>query len=249
MVTVPKAPYKWMAFYFAALIVGAVGIAWYAIQRQEGEVLHRPAEIMVVAEDSTRTATAAVVPAPTPTPSATPVADGPADKLPGHVVVPETPIPTGQKSEQSDLFAHNVEHERRLPADRLMPLDRGEPREGPPRDKREAEQLLEEAKGQTTQMDWGRARGLYERVSKGRFRRAEGLLGLANVAWQTNDVDAAIGYAARMMLGHAYLKNGAYDQAIAQYHAVLKNNPGSKEAHKSLREAQRQQARASSSRP
>jgi eukaryotic-like serine/threonine-protein kinase len=258
VVTVPKAPYKWMAFYFAALIVGGVGIAWYAIQRQDGELLHRPAEIMVVAEETSHAAQVpAAVAAPgiaAPAPTAAASADGPSDTLPGHVVVAETPIPTGQRSEQSDLFAHTVEHERHPPSDRLMPL-KEEQHEGPPHDKREAEQLLDEAKVQTTQMDWQRARGLYERVSKGRFRRAEGLLGLANVAWQTNDVDAAIGYAqkaleagggdaARMMLGHAYLKNGAYDQAIAQYHAVLKNNPGSKEAHKSLREAQRQQARA-----
>jgi Tfp pilus assembly protein PilF len=99
-------------------------------------------------------------------------------------------------------------------------------------------------------MAWDRARELYERVARGRYQRADGLLGIANVAWQTGDVSSAIQYAqrsldsgggeqARMMLGHAYLKKGSYDDAIAQYQEVLKHSPGSREAQKAVREAHR----------
>ncbi len=46
-----------------------------------------------------------------------------------------------------------------------------------------------------------------------------------------------------MMLGHGYLKRGDFDQAINQYHAVLRSNPQSREAQRALQEALRQQGK------
>jgi serine/threonine protein kinase len=240
----PRSSLRWMVGYAAAFAVGAAGLGWYLYQRQDLGA-HRPAEIQVAPA-----ATPALAIAPAAEPVVAPAPDG----LPGRAVEAPplaVPVPPAEKAERSDLFAHTVEpaHKALPPADHLQPTL--EKTEGPPRDKREAQAVLDEAKAQATQMDWLRARSLYERVARGKYKRAEGLLGMANVAWQTNDVDAAItlaqravdaggGDAARLTLGHAYLKKGATEQAVGQYNAVLKANPGNREAQKALREAQRQ---------
>jgi hypothetical protein len=122
---------------------------------------------------------------------------------------------------------------------------------GPPRDTAEAQAILTEARAAEAQMQWQKARALYERVAAGSHRRSDGLLGMANIAFQTRDFDASIEYArnalqsgggdnARMRLGHALLKKGRYDDAIAQYRAVLKSNPKHREAQRALREAENQ---------
>jgi serine/threonine-protein kinase len=119
----------------------------------------------------------------------------------------------------------------------------------PPRSRTEAKELLRLGKAAEAQLKWAEARAYYERVAKGKFAKADGLLGIANVAWQTKDIDSAIefgqkalgagaGDAARMLLGHAYYKKGQFDQAIAMYKAVLKNDPKNTEAQRALRAAE-----------
>jgi hypothetical protein len=263
VVTVPKSSLRWMAYYAAAVVVGGTGVAWYAYQHQD-RAAHRPADIVAVVREDPP-------PPPQPLPVAAPAAIDPGAEHRGAphpaetsgASVPEPPPPTSAPTvappppnivvrppdtPQSDLYLHTVERTR-PPSERIQPT--GADHEGPPRDRKEAEGLLTEARADATQMDWQKARAIYERIAKGRFKRAEGLLGLANVSWQTNDVESAIvfaqkaleaggGEAAHMMLGHAYLKKGLLDEATSQYHAVLQKNPQSREAQRALREAQRQ---------
>jgi hypothetical protein len=121
---------------------------------------------------------------------------------------------------------------------------------GPPPGKKEAEALLAVARAEAAQSHWRDARAIFERVAHGKHLRAEGLLGIARVAFETKDTDLAIRYAeealragggdsARMLLGHVYFKKGRYDDAIEQYQAVLKRNPGNREAQVGLREAEK----------
>jgi serine/threonine protein kinase len=120
---------------------------------------------------------------------------------------------------------------------------------GPPRDKREAEQMLGEARASVSQMDWTHARSLYDKIARGKLRRAEGLLGIANVAFQTKDFDTALEYIskslqagggdpARVLLGHVYMKRGLTDEAIAQYRKVLEHDPNNREARDAFAETQ-----------
>ena len=126
----------------------------------------------------------------------------------------------------------------------------------PPHDKKEAKSLLVKARTAEAQRKYPEARQLYERVAGGKYQRVDGLLGIAGVAWQTKDVDGAILYAqkaidegagdsARLLLGHAYYKKGRFDDAIAMYKAVLKNDPKNAEALKTLRAAEKQKASGS----
>ncbi len=160
------------------------------------------------------------------------------DAVKPEAAKPETPKPEAPKPE-----AAKPETSKPHPPDTSHDI-------GPPHDSKETEKMLADAKTATSEMEWGKARTLYDRVTRGKFRRADGLLGLANVAWQIGDIDAAIRYArascdagggdsARLMLGHAYLKKGLLDDAMVQYRGVLKDNPDNKEAQKALKEAQR----------
>jgi serine/threonine protein kinase len=133
------------------------------------------------------------------------------------------------------------------------PPDKGKDllaRKGPPRSKAEANELLREGAKAEAALEWSRARRLYERVAKGKYYRARGLLGIAKVAFETKQLDEAIKYArkaldagggnsARMQLGHAYFKKKDYQQAIKYYEAVLQRNPKSREAQQSLNEARK----------
>jgi serine/threonine-protein kinase len=121
---------------------------------------------------------------------------------------------------------------------------------GPPRTRAEARELLAEARTQLSKTQWGKARALYERVERGRHLRAEGLLGLAEVAFQTKEPDEAIRFAskalaagggdkARVLLGHAHYKKRQYGQAIGYYQEILKRNPNNKEAQQALKQAQK----------
>jgi eukaryotic-like serine/threonine-protein kinase len=124
---------------------------------------------------------------------------------------------------------------------------------GPPLSRAQAAQLLRGAHAFEAELKWDAARRNYERVARGRYNRALGLLGLAKVAFETKQVDEAIRYAekalnagggdaARMLLGHAHFKNRDYGKAASYYEAVLKRKPSHKEAQHSLREAQRRLA-------
>jgi serine/threonine protein kinase len=240
---VPQVPktfsWKWLGVYLALIGGGAAGISYYLYRWQQRDA-HRPKAIVTVPEE---------LPAPDAGPPPPPVEN----ERPA-AFVPPAPLPPPKEPEirpgdpQHDLFSHTVERPVR-PAPSPSP-ERGSSGGGAPRDRGEAEDLLREARAESTQMEWGKARELYERVARGRHLRADGLLGIANVAWQTGDVGAALQYAQRsidagggqeahLMLGHAYLKKGDHDRAIAQYEAVLKESPGNREAQKALREANR----------
>ncbi|RMH40155.1 MAG: serine/threonine protein kinase [Deltaproteobacteria bacterium] len=119
---------------------------------------------------------------------------------------------------------------------------------GAPRNRREADDLLRRAKRAENALDWDNARRLYARVAKGKYRRAAALLGLSKVAFENKQLDAAIDYAmkalqagggnkARMQLGHAYFKKRDFQKAIDYYEAVLKTDPGHREAQTSLNAA------------
>ncbi len=248
VVQVGKSEWKWVGFYAAAIALAAGGVSYYAYSRRHADA-RRPELIVAVPERELTS------PAPSPPPLATsqPVATAPSAPqlevkrevdLPRKVVPVAAPAAEPRPGDpQADLYTHKV--------------DRGERRDRivkPPSDRKEALALLEEGRRETMQMEWDRARSIYERVARGRHLRSQGLLGMANVAWQQNDVDEAInlaqravdaggGESAKLMLGHAYLKKGLLDQAITQYEAVLKANPDHREAQKALREAQRQKAR------
>ena len=123
----------------------------------------------------------------------------------------------------------------------------------PPMSVREAELMLTTARGAESKSQWVKARGFYERVARGKHKRAAGLLGLANVSWQTGDADSALGWAqkaleagggdgARMLLGHAHLRLRHFDQAEMYYRTVLKNDPGSVEAKSALDEVKRKRS-------
>jgi serine/threonine protein kinase len=156
---------------------------------------------------------------------------------------PENPRPENPKPEAN---AQRPENPKPIPPRPDPSRDTG-----PPHDAKEAEKMLADAKTATSEMEWPKARSLYDRVTRGKFHRADGLLGLANVAWQQGSTDEAIRFAkasvdsgggnqARLMLGHAYLQKGLLDDAIAQYKGVLKDDPENKQAQKALKEAQRQ---------
>jgi len=121
---------------------------------------------------------------------------------------------------------------------------------GPPRSRRAALALLKRARKAKNKLKWAKARELFSRVSKGRYYRAGGLLGLAEIAFQTKDTVAAIRYAsrarkagagdaARMLLGHAYFKQKKFSKALREYERVLKRNPANQEAQGAARAARR----------
>ena len=124
------------------------------------------------------------------------------------------------------------------------------PSKGPPRSRAQANLMLREAKKFENEIDWSKARRLYERVAESKYSRSRALLGLAKVAFETKQIDEAIKYAekslaagggdsARMQLGHAHFKKRAYNEAIKYYEAVLKRKPDNREAQQSLREARK----------
>jgi serine/threonine protein kinase len=253
VVTVPKSSLRWMLYYAAALAIGGTAVGWYAYQHQDSAAHHPENIAAVMSTQDGRPVAAPLGVEPPASAPAPPTAPMPMVALPA--ATPPTPVKVVEPvvkpdTPQSDLYTHTVDHSKPLlPPDRLQPTETE--REGPPHDRKDAERVLNEARADATQMNWQKARMLYDRVARGRFKRADGLLGMANVAWQTNDVDAALGYAqkaldagggeaARMMLGHAYLKKGLLDDAESQYRAVLAKNPQSREAERALREAQRQ---------
>ncbi|MBI4508150.1 MAG: protein kinase, partial [Deltaproteobacteria bacterium] len=187
---------------------------------------------------------------------ASPSRETPSSAEKGPKTEPPSPVTAGQQPPKPPSKVTRPEPPPRVekPVDKAVPVERAERPLGPPRDRREAETLLDDAQAAEAKMRWTQARGLYERVAKGKYSRARGLLGLANVAFQTKDTDTAILHAksslaagggdqARMLLGHALYKKGDYDDAIEQYQVILKRSPGNKEAQRALREAEKQRKR------
>ena len=169
------------------------------------------------------------------------------EEKPAPVAKPETKAPA-EKEEKPAVVA-KVDK----PAVAAKPEVEPKNDTKPPRDKKDAKLLLAKARSAEASRKYPEARQLYERVANGKYQRVDGLLGIANVAWQTRDVDGAIQYAqkaidegagdsARLLLGHAYYKKGRFDDAIAMYRAVLKNDPKNAEALKTLRAAEKQKA-------
>jgi serine/threonine protein kinase len=118
-------------------------------------------------------------------------------------------------------------------------------RSGPPRNDKEAAHLLAEARGHVANMEWNEANALYRRVVSGKFRRQQGFLGLADVAFQNKQADQAIQFAkkagnsiaAKMVRGNAYFKKGDYKSALKMYNEVLARAPRHKEAQRSAKAA------------
>ena len=131
--------------------------------------------------------------------------------------------------------------ERPAPDERIGPA---------PKTKHDADKIYESATALKASGEWLRARLLYARLANGKFRKADGLLGIAEVAFQTKELDQAVdnaqaalaaggGDAARIILGHAYLKKGQIQRAVSLYRTVLRNDPKNGEAKNSLAEAEK----------
>src|SRR5690606_40137235 len=116
---------------------------------------------------------------------------------------------------------------------------------GEPRDAKEAQALLDEARSLRDNLEWEKARALYQRVVQGKFHRSAGYLGLAEVAFQTKRLDDVIAYAkragtgirARVLLGHAYYQKGNYETALRYYESVLKQDKNHTEAQHAAKAA------------
>ena len=114
-----------------------------------------------------------------------------------------------------------------------------------PRTAKEAEALLKEAAGLRDKLKWDAARDRYELVVAGKFKRDQGYLGLAEVAFQHNRADDVIAYAkragtgvrARILLGHAHFKKKDYAAALKYYESVLKEEKGNVEAQNGAKAA------------
>jgi serine/threonine protein kinase len=114
-----------------------------------------------------------------------------------------------------------------------------------PRTAKEAEALLKEAASLRDKLKWDAAREKYELVVAGKFKRDQGYLGLAEVAFQHNRYDDVIAYAkragtgvrARILLGHAHFKKKDYSSALKYYESVLKEEKGNVEAQNGAKAA------------
>jgi serine/threonine protein kinase len=118
----------------------------------------------------------------------------------------------------------------------------------PPRSRQEAKLLLRQADARAAQLEWSDARAAYERVAAGRYLRDRALLGMARIAFETKDTAGAIAHAhkalrsgagdrARILLGHAYYKQGNFARALEYYQAVLRANPRNEEARRAAEDA------------
>jgi tetratricopeptide (TPR) repeat protein len=114
-----------------------------------------------------------------------------------------------------------------------------------PRTAKEAEALLKEASALRDKLKWDAAREKYELVVASKFKRDQGYLGLAEVAFQHNRADDVIAYArragtgirARILLGHAHFKKKDYPAALKYYESVLKEEKGNVEAQNGAKAA------------
>jgi serine/threonine protein kinase len=226
------------AAYAIFLVAAAAGIAWYVYQQRLAETMQplptnvepTPAKVSDTPPliDKNAKPTPDVTPIP-PVPIETRRLEGP-EPPPGYIEgAPEASAPTEDHAADSPPDSPKAQ-----PDAGMAPIN-----------VREAELLLTTARGAESKMQWVKARGFYERVARGKHKRAAGLLGLASVSWQTGDLDAAIGWAqkaldagagdsARIVMGHAYLRQKRFDQAELYYRTVLKTDNDSVEALRGL---------------
>jgi tetratricopeptide (TPR) repeat protein len=114
-----------------------------------------------------------------------------------------------------------------------------------PKNDKEAEALLAEAKTLRDNLEWNRAKSNYQLVVQGKFHRGAGYLGLAEVAFQQKRLDDVIalakrggnGVRARVLLGHAYFQKGDYETALKYYDSVLKQDVNHAEAQSAAKAA------------
>jgi tetratricopeptide (TPR) repeat protein len=123
-------------------------------------------------------------------------------------------------------------------------VERPAPKTVPKNDK-EAEALLAEAKTLRDNLEWNKAKSNYQLVVQGKFHRGAGYLGLAEVAFQQKRLDDVIalakrggnGVRARVLLGHAYFQKGNFETALKYYDSVLKQDVNHAEAQSAAKAA------------
>ena len=181
-------------------------------------------------------------PAPAAVVRAPRVVPAPFAARPERRVLESKPAPTVRKATpEAPKRIARVEPARPAPAESSLAMV-----DGTPRDEQEAGVLLGQARAAEARGAWASAKSVYLRVVRGAHSRADGLIGLASVAFQNGDfavaaarareaVTAGGGDAARMLLGHTYFKQGRWDEARATYRAILTRNPDNKEALAAVR--------------
>lgn len=155
----------------------------------------------------------------------------------------EKPEPSANNNHKRDSGA-TKEHASKKPHIK-------KPHSGPPRNKKEAERLLREAKGFAADMNWAEARVRYRWLVSGKFLQQSGYLGLADIAFQEKNGSLAISYAkkagsgrkARMLLGNGYFQNQDYKAALKIYEEILKKSPEHREAQSHAKEARKRLGR------
>ena len=220
----------WLGWVAVLAVLGAgFAVLFYVASGERGKGGHVPAHAGII--DAART------PPPQPVPL---------DALPAKSLADADEAPVEDPPDAAPIPDR--------PRDPVVKKPRDKPRavtdSTVPRSRAQAKKLLSEADAFKSRMKWEEARVLYERVAKSKHRRASGLLGLAKIAFETKDTNAAIDYAARalkagagdsarMVLGHAYYKKGRYAEALRYYDQVLKRSPGNKEAQSAANLARR----------
>ncbi|HET6611346.1 MAG TPA: protein kinase [Kofleriaceae bacterium] len=121
---------------------------------------------------------------------------------------------------------------------------------GPPRTRKAAQEILDQADSELASGDFATAHKHYAQVASGHHEKARAYLGLAKVAFEQGNekqvivqarkaLDAGAGNEARMFLGHAYFKRRDFAQAIKLYEAILRTDPDNIEAKKAIEKARR----------
>jgi hypothetical protein len=206
-----------LLWIFAAAAIGAGIYVYVAYFRPEGQ-----APLSTVASDND----AAPQAMPTSAPQSSAMSAAPAVSMPMTSAAASN-APT------ASIASSEPAHDKFLDGTAL-PTNHGE-----------AQKLLDAAAAAIAASDWPRATRLYQRVAKSQHMTVDGQVGLANVAFQTGDIDGAIvlakkakvagaGWTAEIVLARAYYKKGQLADAAKSYQAVLGVHPDNKEAQAGL---------------
>jgi hypothetical protein len=236
IVSVKKSRAGWWVF-FLLLVGGGGGAVWWFYLRPQATEIDSPLPASQASSVITDGKKDAGVP-PKKEPK----------KQPDKAQVPEPP--PDQKTAPPDKTPSKVVDEGKNPPDKTQPQPPSMAGP-PPRTVKESLTLLAQARAAEAKMNWVDAKTLYDRVSKGKWNKAEGLVGLSSVSWNKGEIDSAITYGkqalasgggdpARLVLARSYVKKGQFDLAIALYREVLKKQPKNKEALAGLQEAEKQ---------